>query len=170
MIFIHAARNTDNRTSCILIPVRSAKSGKRRHHITPIGICYLGRHIFGIRRGIHQTHFIAQPLHGGACDKDRTFQRITDLPVQSPCNRCNQSILGKYRLFPCIQQQKAAGTICVFRFSGRKTGLSKQSCLLISGRAANRNRSAKKRRIRLRVNTAGRFWLRQHTFRNVQLP
>ena len=162
MVFVYATGNANDSTSCILIPMRSTKTGKRRYHITTIGILYFGCHIFRIRRRIHQSHFITKPLYCRTGYKDGTFQCIIYFSIQAPCNSGYQTVLGEDRFFTCVHQQETSGSICIFCFTGCKTGLPKQSCLLVTGCPANGDRCSEEGGICFSIYTAGRFCLRKH--------
>ena len=164
---IDAPCDADDGASCILIPVRSAKTGKGRNHITAVCIRHFLRHIFRVRRRINQPHLIPKPLDRSPRHENRSFQGVLHLTVHSPGNGRNKSVFRKYRGLPRIHQQKTACPVRVLCFSRRKAGLSKKRRLLIPCRSSNRNFPAKICRGRRSVNTARRPDFRKHTFRNV---
>ena len=170
MIFIDSPRNPHDNSSRILIPVWRPQPRESRHHIASMRVRNLLRHIFCIFRSVNQFQFVPQPLNRRPSHKNRAFQGVGNFSVQPPGDRSNQTIFRKDRFISGIHQQKAAGAIRIFSFSGLKTGLTEQSGLLISRRASNGNRRAKIGRIGFSVDTAGRLYLRKHTFRNIQLP
>ena len=117
MILVHASRNAYDGPSGIRIPVRSAKTRKRRDYITAIRILDLLSHILGILRRINQAHLVPKPLDGSPCCKNRAFQSIADLSALSPGNSSDQTIIGKHRLLSCVHKQKASGSVSIFCFS-----------------------------------------------------
>ena len=168
MVFIYATSDSHNGSPCILIPVRSTQSGKRRDYIASVGIRHFFGHIFGILCRINHPHLIPQPLDRGTCYKDRSFQCIIHFAVQPPCNGCDQPILRKYWFFTGIHQHKASGTVRILCLTGFETGLSKQRRLLVSRCPGNRNRAAQIGRICGAIDAAGRLHFRQYTFWNIQ--
>ena len=169
MVFVDAAGQAENRSSRILIPVRCAKAGKRRHDIASVRVVHFLRHIFGIGRGFNQLHLIAQPLDCGSADENGSLKRIRDLVPDAPCNRGNKTVCRRNRLFSRVHQQEAARSVCIFRFARRIAGLAEQRRLLVSRCSRDRDRAAEICRCRLPVDTARRADFRQHTERNVQL-
>ena len=142
MVFIYASGDSNNRTSRILIPVWCPKSSKCRNNVAAICILYFLCHIFRIFSRINQAHLITQPLDCSPCHKDRSLQRVIYFSIKPPGNCCNKAILGKHRFLTCIHKQETTGTICIFCFTGLKTGLPKQCGLLISRCTCNRYRTA----------------------------
>ena len=169
MVFVDAAGQAENGSSRILIPVRCAKAGKRRHDVAAVRVVHLLRHVLGIRRGLDQLHLIAQPLDCGSADKNGSLERIRNLVPDTPCNRGNKTVCRRNRLFSRVHQQEAACSVCIFRFARRIAGLAEQRRLLVSRCSRNRNRAAEICGCRLPVDTARRADFRQHTERNVQL-
>src|SRR4029453_6704219 len=76
------SRQTEDRSPRLGVPIGSTESDKRRHQID------LLRRIGALRQGpnlgrcSNKLQFIAQPLHGGACNKDGSFQRISALALK----------------------------------------------------------------------------------------
>ena len=152
----------------VRIPVRRTHSDKSRHHIDAAGILHGCRQFLRLGRTFQNAQLIPQPLDHRTADKNRPFQGIVDLSVQSPGDGGHQAVFGKDRLFSRIDQQKRTGAVGVLSFSRLKAGLPEQSRLLVPCRTGNPDRSAKNGLHRLPVNTAGRLRLRQHTPRNIQ--
>src|SRR5699024_472707 len=117
VILINTARDPDDRSSCILIPVGSTESGKRRDNITSVGVFFFLCHILRIHRRVDQPHLIAQPLHCRSGDKDRAFQGVVHFPIQPPRDRRDKSVFREHRLFSCIHQKETSCPICILCLS-----------------------------------------------------
>ena len=170
MVFIDAPGQTHDGTPGILIPVGRAKPGEGGHHIAAVGVADLLGHVLGVRGGINEPQFIAEPLQGRSCHKNGAFQRILHFPVQSPRDGGDKAVFAEHRSLARVHQQKAPGAVGVFRLAGGKAGLPEQCRLLISRCPRNGDRRAEELGQSLPVDTAAGPDLRQHTPRNVQLP
>ena len=151
------------------IPLRCAQTGKSRHHIATIGIGNFLGHILGIGSRFNKPQLIPEPLNGSAGHENGTFQGISHFSVQSPADGGDQAVFGENRLVSGIHQQKGTGTVSAFGIAGIKTGLTEESCLLVTGSTGDGNGFAKELSICLSVHTTGWFYFRQHGNRNFQL-
>ena len=168
MITVNTARQADNRTARILVPMRRTQAYKGRNHIAAVGIGHRFRHSFGFGSIANKAQLITQPLDSSAGNENRAFQRILYLAVYTPSDSCNKTVFAVNRLFAGIHQHKAARAIGIFCFAGYKAGLSEKCALLIACSAGDRNRCLKQLGIGRTVYTAGRLNLRQHLARNAQ--
>ena len=169
MIFVYSPGDPHDRSAGVLIPVRRPQSCERGNNIASVCILYLSGHIVRVFRGVDQTHFISEPLNGCPGHEDGTFQSVVHFSVQSPGNGSYESVIGEYRFFSRVHQEEAAGSVCVFRLSGRKAGLSEKCCLLIPGSSRNGDWAAQEGGIRFSIDAAGRHGSREQAFRNPQL-
>lgn len=85
-----AARKPHNGAAAVHIPVRRAKSGKRGYKVYIAVVGDGDSHLFGLRRRLNHLHFVAQPLHHRAGDKDAALQSIARLAIQLPSDGGNQ--------------------------------------------------------------------------------
>ena len=168
MITVNTARQADNRTARILVPMRCTQAYKSRHHVAAVGIRHRFRHSLGLGSIANQSQLITQPLDSSTGNENRAFQRILYLAVYTPGDSCNKTVFTVYRLFAGIHQHKTARTVGIFCFAGCKACLSEQRTLLITCSAGDRNRCLKQLGIGRTVYTAGRLNLRQHLARNAQ--
>ena len=60
--------------------------------------------------------------------------------VESPRNRSDQAVLGKYRLLSGIHQKETSGTVGILRLALVETGLSEKRRLLVTRSSRNRDR------------------------------
>ena len=71
-----------DRAARIGIPVRRAEPDEGRHQIDLLGRVGRARQRVRVGGALDQLQPVAQPLHGGAGDEDRAFQRIGALAVE----------------------------------------------------------------------------------------
>ena len=168
MITVNTARQADNRTARILVPMRRTQSDKSRNHIAAVGIGHRFRHSLGFGSIANQSQLITQPLDSSTGNENGAFKRIFHLAVHAPGDSCNKTVFAVNRLFAGIHQHKAARAIGIFCFAGCKAGLSEQRTLLITCSAGDRNRCLKQLGIGGAVYATGGLNLRQHLARNAQ--
>ncbi len=73
MVFIDAARKSDNDTSCILIPVRCSETRESGYHIASGRIIHNFCQTLRFGSRIYQVKFVAQPLDGSSGNEDRSL-------------------------------------------------------------------------------------------------
>ena len=154
VVLVAAACKPHNGAACILVPMRRAKARKSRHHIAAVGVRNILGKVFGLRRGIDEAHFVAEPLYSRARHKNGTLERIGHFVVVSPCDGRHQPVFRKHRGLTGIHEQKAARAVRVFGFARRKAGLPEQRRLLVARRAGNGNCAAKIFFVGIPENTA----------------
>jgi hypothetical protein len=114
---------------------------------------------------------VPQPLHRGAGDENRAFQRVFDWLVADPPGDGGQQLfLAEHPLGSGVHQQERAGAVGVFGQARTVTGLAKQGCLLVTGDARHRNppRPEKHLRVGFAVDAGRWFNFRQDGFWNLQ--
>ena len=106
------------------VPVGGTQARKRRHQIDiPCIRDFLCQtlHILRVRNDFQP---VAQPLHGGAGSKNRTFQRVTGhgalhcLAWPDPGHGGQQLVVAGYRRCTRIHQHETAGAIGVLGHAG----------------------------------------------------
>src|SRR5262245_58939367 len=97
---MRSARETDDRASCVCLPVWSAKSSERRNEVDAVGGLERTRQLFGLTGGFDDAKSIAQPLNGGAGDEDRRFERVRGRAARVACD-------GRQQTIPCGGTRRA---------------------------------------------------------------
>ena len=62
--------------ACVRAPSRREQAGERGHEHHTARVRHRARLLFHLRRALHDSHVIAQPLHAGAGDGHRALQRV----------------------------------------------------------------------------------------------
>jgi hypothetical protein len=71
-----AARDADQQTAGVRVPVRCAESDQRRYEVDALVVRHRAGQLTGLGRLFNHAEAVAQPLHRRAGDEDRTFQRV----------------------------------------------------------------------------------------------
>ena len=166
MLLLTAPCDSDDRASCIRIPVGRPHSRKSRYDIYAVRIFGLFRIFFRMARLPYHPHAVAQPLDRRPRHEYASFQRIFHPAADARRNRRQQTVAGCDCFFSCVHQQKTSCAICIFHLSRLKAALTEQSGLLVSRRTRDGNLAAQDIGRRLSINAAGRFYLRHHVLRN----
>ena len=162
-----AARDAQQGATRMAIPVRRAQPGERRHQVDIAGVVDLLRqrlHFFGRS---NQPQAVAQPLHGGAGNKNRALERVAGASCTWRCRRAapgdggQQLVLAGDGRAAGVHQHETTGAIGVLRHAGCKTGLPEGGGLLIACHTGNRQRSSKQLGQGRIDQAAGRHHLRQ---------
>ena len=93
-------------------------------------------------RILNQLQTITNPLNSGTGHKDGALKSVCCLAIDTVGNRREEAVLRSYRLAPCIQHHKTAGSVSTFDHTFREASLTDQCGLLISRNAPYLNRSA----------------------------
>ena len=102
------ARQPKQRAAAIGVPVRRAEPDERRHqHHVLLGIGF-ARHASRLGGTRDHLQAIAQPLHGGAGDEDRAFQRVRALTVELIGDRRQQPMLRRDGFAARVEHSEAA--------------------------------------------------------------
>ena len=136
------ARQAKQRAAHARIPIGRAEADKGRHQINRLHRVRLVGERTGLGRLLDDLEAIAQPLHRGARDEDRAFQRVGALAVELIGNRRQQLVLGGNRRRAGVEQCKAAGAVGRLDHAGRETGLTDGRGLLVAGNACDRDAAA----------------------------
>src|SRR5439155_25144416 len=126
------ARQTGNRATRILIPVRRPQPGKRGYQVNPAAICDAACERFHIDGGFDQSQSISQPLNHCATDEHAAFQSVVGASVGLPGHGGEKLVLRWRGLRAEVHQNETAGAISVFGQAARKTVLSEERGLLIA--------------------------------------
>ena len=127
----HTARQPQDGSPRIHVPPRCPQARKGGHHHDPAVIFHLSGVKLALRRAGQQPHFIAQPLHDRAADKDASLHNIGRAVVCTGCQRGQHAVPAQPKTVAQLHKQEAAGPIGILDIAWRKAGLSKQRSLLI---------------------------------------
>ena len=167
MFFGGATGQTHDGSPRILIPIGRAHARKGRNDIDAVGIFHRAAVFFALRAIFEKTHLVAEPLNGGARDKNASFERILHFVV-GPCrDRGQKPFLRKHDIPPGIHEHKAACPVGVFYLARVKAALSEQRRLLISRITRDRDTTAKA--IGRSVEMPRRIDFRQHRARDTEI-
>src|SRR5688500_7430746 len=127
-----AARQTDDQTARVLIPMRRAKSGKCRNEINSTvvrgGICQ----IFDFRRIFDNLQAVSEPPDHRAADKNAAFQRVFGFTSNLPSDCGEKFVFGFYRLCADVLQHKTTGAVSAFGQALFGAKLSEKRRLLVA--------------------------------------
>ena len=139
------AREPEQGAAGFGLPIGRAEADEGRHEVDVLLGIRLGRQrpAFG-RRG-DDLEAVAQPLHGGAGDEDRAFERIGALAVELVGDGGQQPVLGGHRLGARVENREAAGAVGGLHHAGREAGLADGGRLLVAGDAQDRQGGAEDR-------------------------
>src|SRR5690349_3330528 len=127
------ARETDDCSSRLWLPVRCTKSRECCHEIHSIVGLETFRQSFSLRRTLDDLEPIAEPLHCCTGNEDRSLQRVRILTFGIACHS-REDALTRLRLnLSGIEQEERAGPVRVLAFTGIYTRLTEQRRLLITG-------------------------------------
>ena len=126
-----------NGTSCTLVPVGSAKSGKGRHNISACGIRNPLSILGTLCRSRNHTQLVPKPLDCGSRDEYGTFQSVFHVVFESDCNAGYKTVSAFNDFSSGIHQEEASGSIGVLHAARFKTALPEQGTLLVSCCACN---------------------------------
>ena len=136
------AGQPEQRAAHARIPVRRAEADEGRHEIDALG----GIGLVGKRPGLggllDDTQAVAQPLHGGAGDEDRAFQRVGALACELVGDGGEQLVFRGHRRGAGVEQREAAGAVGRLDHAGFEAGLADGGGLLVAGDAGNRDGAA----------------------------
>ncbi len=133
------AGKAENRRPRLRIPIGRAQPDKGRHQIDLFGRIGLGGKVVGLGRLGDDLEAVAQPLHRGAGDEDRAFQRVSALAVELIGDCGEQPVARGDALWPGIEQRKTAGAVSRFQHAGLETALPDGCRLLVAGDAEDAN-------------------------------
>ena len=111
---------------------------------------------------------VAQPLHGGAGDEDRAFQRVGALSRELVGNGGEQLVLRGDRRRAGVEQGKAAGAVGRLDHARLEAGLADGGGLLVAGDARDHDAAAEQFRHAVAEAVRRVLYLRQHRTRHAQ--
>ena len=153
---------SQDRTSCILVPVRSSKSCKSRNYVHSIGIWHRQTVFLWSSSILQKPCFISEPLDSSPCYKYTAFKGISWRTICIHCHSSQKSVTRLYHLISCVHQKKASCAICILNISRFETALAEQSCLLISCGSCNRDPATDQLLISITIDTAAWPYLWKH--------
>ncbi len=115
-----------------------------------------------------KPRLVTQPLHGGAGNEDRAFERIGRHAIEAIGNGRQQPVCRGDPVGAGIEKRKAAGAIGRFHHARFEAGVTDNGSLLITGDAEDRNFRAQKRLVRYAEIGSAIKHLRQHGAGNVE--
>ena len=138
MLALYAARKTHDCAAGIHIPIRCAKSRKRRDKINPVGVRHAFRQFVTASCGINQPQIVAQPFNHRTRVKRRALNRIFHAVAEAPSYAGHQIVFRLHTFFAGVHQQETAGAVSIFRLTRFKAALPEQRGGLVADRARNR--------------------------------
>ena len=88
-----ATREAEDRAARVRVPPRAAESGERRDDVDALGVVDRSGQRLGVGGVVDDAEAVAQPLHRGTRDEDRSFERVRERAVgQLPCDRGEQPV------------------------------------------------------------------------------
>ena len=115
------AGEAEQRAAHAGIPVGRAEADEGRHQIDALhGIGFVGERA-GLGRLLDDAEPVAQPLHRGAGDEDRAFQRVGAFAVELIGDGGEQLVLRGDRRGAGVEQRKAAGAVGRLDHAGRRS-------------------------------------------------
>ena len=90
---------------------------------------------------------VAEPLHRGAGDEDRAFERVGPLALELVGDGGEQPVPRHHRLVAGVEQREAAGAVGRLEHARLEAGLADRRRLLVAGDAEDRDRRAEDRRL-----------------------
>src|SRR6266487_1850806 len=151
------ARQANDSTTCIGIPVGSTQADKGRYEVDAAVIRNRSCQRFNIDTVFDDTEAVTQPLNCRTSNEDSAFQAISDLSVYTPANGSQETTWRGNAFGTCVHEHKITRAEGVLRHTYLVTGLSKGSSLLISCIASHFNRPTEEFRVGFTVDSAG--WL-----------
>ena len=162
------ARDADNRSTGILVPVRGGEAGEGRYEVDSAAVRHGGSQVFYLRRRGDEAQTVAQPLHDRASDIDRALQSIVDTVADFPCNGRQQVVLRHDRLPTRVQHHEAACPVGVLDGTRLDAHLAEESRLLVAGDARDRHFVGEDGGLGVSVNLRTRLHFGHHGQRDVE--
>ena len=136
------AGQAEERAARLGIPVGRAEADEGRHEIDVLRRIGVVGERAGLAGLLDDAEPVAQPLHGGAGDEDRAFQRVGALAAELVGDGGEQPVLRGDRRRAGVEQGEAAGAVGRLHHAGREAGLADGGGLLVAGDAADRDAAA----------------------------
>ena len=102
-----SAREPDDRSARVGLPVRRAESGQRGNEVHAVRRLDRARQRFGLARLLDDAESVAQPLHRGAGDEDRRLERVRRPAARIAGDRREQSVSRRGPLAPVFSSRNA---------------------------------------------------------------
>ena len=124
------------------IPPGGAQADKGRHQVDRLHGVGLGRQRPALVRRADDSEPVPEPLHRGAGDKDRTFERVGRNAIQPIGDGGQQPVARPHHVGTGIDEGETAGAIGRFHHARREAGLADDGRVLVAGDAADRHGGA----------------------------
>src|SRR5687768_1486182 len=134
-----AARESDDHSARLGLPVRRAESGQCRDEVHSIIRFQTSRHRFRVGGCRQKPETVSQPLYRRTCDEDRAFEGVRVSASRVARDRCKYSLTRSGPHLPRVEKEKSTGAVRVLPFSGIDAALPEERCLLIACDAADRH-------------------------------
>ena len=168
MLFCGSSCETHDHPPRIGIPVGRSQTCKGRNHINTVRILHRSRIFFRLGRILNHAQLVPKPLNRCSGHEHTALQRITNFTLRTGSNCGQKPVFRLYRGLSRVHQKETACSIGVFRLARFKTALTEQCSLLVARGSGNGNRPADYGFLCMPVDTAGRFHLGKHAFRDSQ--
>ncbi len=164
------AGEPENRGPRLRVPIGRSQADKSRHQIDLLGRVGAFGQAVGLGRLGDELEAVTQPLHRGAGDENRAFQRVGAFSLELIGDGGEQPVARGDALAPGIEQREAAGAVGRFHHAGLEAALPDRRRLLVAGHAENADGRAEQGGLGRAEFARAVADLRQHRRRHAEYP
>ena len=163
---VDEARQPDDGAAGVGLPIGREEAGEGGHKIDAAAVGHLPGVVFDMLGEVKEVQVVAQPLHQGAGDRDRAFERVNrGFVAQLVRHGCQQAVFAWDSQGAGVEQHEAAGAVGVLRLADAETGLPDERRLLVAQVTADGHLA---QCVAVDLGVAGRSDRGQHPARDVQ--
>ncbi len=151
-------------------PVRGEQPGEGRYEVHAAVVLDSARELLDVGGRADQPELVAQPLHGGARDRDRALEHVGGWPVADLRGDARQQLRGAHDLRAGVDEQEGAGAVGALGLAALEARLAEQRRLLVPEEARHGHAVERGAGARLPEELAGGADLREQRARDAHQP